>query len=157
MVNIAFLYSDIFQVYCGTTPTLMNTTSVTLVSGVNSLLLSPLPIKEDSDCFVAVLTDSSATLLVRNAKKISGQGMFPYGGLERGSEVDFHLLVVSDRGEWQLLGTFSKLKTIALSQSYRILKSRTYIQLPWVRELESRLPEYQLLNLSSPTYVEMEA
>ena len=42
-------------------------------------------------------------------------------------EVDFHFFVVSYRGEWQLPGTFFRMKNIVPSQTYRILKNSLVI------------------------------
>ena len=57
------------------------------------------------------------------------------GGGGPNSEVDFHFLIVSDRGACQLTGNFYGLKNIVPSQYYRIFKSRKYIRLHCAHEL----------------------
>ena len=52
-----------------------------------------------------------------------------------GSEVDFHFLIVSDRGACSYQELFSEWKNLVPSQSYRIFKSQKYIQLHYAREL----------------------
>ena len=49
-------------------------------------------------------------------------------GAGRGSKVDFHFFVVSDRGEFQPSEKFFGMKNIVPCQSNRILKSQKYIK-----------------------------
>ena len=54
-----------FKVRCGQSNFLMNSTSLTLVKGLNSVILKPFSVERE-DCFVAVRTDSTATLYTLN-------------------------------------------------------------------------------------------
>ena len=62
------------QVYCGVAATPVNTTTVALTPGVNSIILTPLLLEEDVDCFVGVLTDAAVQLCVRNTAQNSETG-----------------------------------------------------------------------------------
>ena len=70
-----------------------------------------------------------------------------------GSEIDFHFLVVSDRGECQLSGTFYGMKNIFPSQSYRNFQiSKIYTITVRARNLIAIPRKSTLKSISSHTF-----
>ena len=77
----------------------------------------------------------------------------PWRGQRGPRSIFTFLLYISDRGEWQLSGTFFEMEKYCSLPRYRIFKSQKYIQLHCACEVKPQKWKYRILKISNFSFL----